>query len=260
MIQYKKCTYETIEAAVSSYYETNNITVDSFWEDHVAKSNFYQILVNAHQAGFFAIHDQSMVTLFHMSDQYARYGQKVFEDVKHFEQVTNAFVPTGDEFFLSHAIDHYARIEKQAYFSIYTDLEVAKDKRKVLDLKRLITKEDVALLDLTADFFDADSKDRILSGVEHFQVYKIEDEGAFIGFGVVEYGRIVKQIASIGMYVMEDKRQMGYAASILKILQKLVESKGYRARSGCWYYNHNSKKSMESAGAFSKTRLLRFYF
>lgn len=67
-------------------------------------------------------------------------------------------------------------------------------------------------------------------------------------------------IASIGMFVMPDKRQNGYAASILKVLQKLVESKGYKARSGCWYYNHNSKKSMESAGAFSKTRLLRFYF
>ena len=260
MIQYKQCTYDVIEAAVTSYYETHKITVDSFWEDHVTKSNFYQIIINEHQAGFFAIHDQSMVTLFHMSDQYARYVQKVFEEVKRFEQVTNAFVPTGDEFFLSHAIDNFARLEKQAYFSIYTDMEVSKDKRKVLDLKRLKTDEEVALLDLTTDFFEPDSKDRILSGVEYFQVYKIEDGGMLVGFGVIEYGRIVKNIASIGMYVMPDKRQMGYAASILKVLQKLVESKGYSARSGCWYYNHNSKKSMESAGAFSKTRLLRFYF
>ncbi len=260
MFQYKKCIYAEVEDAVTSYYESEKITVDSFWEDHVVKSNFYQILVDNHFAGFFAIHDQSMVTLFHMTDQYARFGQRVFYEVKRFEQVTNAFVPTGDEFFLSHAIDNFVRLEKQAYFSIYTDKEVAKDKRKVLDMKRLLTKEDVELLDLTTDFFEPDSKDRILSGVEHFQVYKIEDGGTLVGFGVVEYGRIVKHSASIGMYVMEDKRQMGYAASILKILQKLVESKGFQARSGCWYYNHNSKKSMESAGAFSKTRLLRFYF
>lgn len=260
MIHYKHCTYEAIEVEVSSYYETNRITVDSFWEDHVAKSNFYQIFVNEQEAGFFAIHDQSMLTLFHMFDQYARYGQKVFEDVKRFEQVTNAFIPTGDEFFLSHAIDNYTKIEKQAYFSIYTDTEVAKVKRKVLDLRRILTEEEVSVLDLAVDFFDDTSKERILSGIEHFQVYKIEEGGTFVGFGVVEYGRIVKNIASIGMYVMPDKRQNGYAASILKVLQKLVESKGFEARSGCWYYNHNSKKSMESAGAFSKTRLLRFYF
>jgi uncharacterized membrane-anchored protein YitT (DUF2179 family) len=36
--------------------------------------------------------------------------------------------------------------------------------------------------------------------------------------------------------------------------------KGYTAVSGCWYYNHNSKKTMESAGGYSKTRLLKFYF
>ncbi len=260
MIHYKQCTLEAIEGEVSSYYETNQITVDSFWEDHVVKSNFYQIFVNDHKAGFFAIYNQSMITLFHMFDQYARYGQRVFEDVKRFEQVTNAFIPTGDEFFLSHAIDNFAKLEKQAYFSNYTDSEVAKDKRKVLELKRIVTEEDVAFLNFAVDFFDADSKERILSGTEHYQVYKIEECGILVGFGVVEFGRIIKNIASIGMYVMPDRRQNGYAASILKVLQKLVESKGYKARSGCWYYNHNSKKSMESAGAFSKTRLLRFYF
>jgi predicted acetyltransferase len=81
-----------------------------------------------------------------------------------------------------------------------------------------------------------------------------------VGFGVVETGRVLPGIASIGMYVMEDKRRMGYAKNILRQLCERMTAEGYSCRSGCWYYNHNSLKSMESAGAYSKTRLLRFYF
>ena len=43
-------------------------------------------------------------------------------------------------------------------------------------------------------------------------------------------------------------------------LKQISSEKGCQVLSGCWYYNHNSKKSMESAGAYSKTRLIRFYF
>jgi hypothetical protein len=30
--------------------------------------------------------------------------------------------------------------------------------------------------------------------------------------------------------------------------------------SGCWYYNHNSRKTIESAGRYSRTRLLNVTF
>jgi hypothetical protein len=62
------------------------------------------------------------------------------------------------------------------------------------------------------------------------------------------------------MIVREEYRQKGYGANILNGLKNIVKTKGLIPISGCWYYNHNSKKTMESAGAYSRTRLLRFYF
>lgn len=256
----KACKFTDIEEVVTQYYESNKITVDSYWEDHVMKSQCYQIFDQNKLIGFFAICEETLLTLFHVFESHARFGQEIFEKVKRYEQVTSAYVPTGDEFFLSHAIDNYARIEKQAYFTTYTETGLAEGKEKQLDLVPILTKEDTALLALTTDFFEEDSAERIIQGVPHFHVYKVEEKGELVGFGVVEDGRVVKSMSSVGMYVMPEKRQQGYAANILKALQKLVESQGYTARSGCWYYNHNSKKSMESAGAYSKTRLLKFYF
>ncbi|GAU75573.1 hypothetical protein [Fusibacter sp. 3D3] len=121
MIQCKKCEWSDIELEVRAYISQNNITIDSYWEDHILASRHYQFVSEDQPVGFFAIHNESMITLFHVVEAYANQGQELFERIKHFEQVTNAFVVTGDEFFLSHCIDHFTKVEKQAYFSVYTD-------------------------------------------------------------------------------------------------------------------------------------------
>lgn len=254
------CPWNAIADAVRNHYRKAQITVDSYWEKHVLGSQHYRIERDGVPIGFFAIHGEHMLTLFHVIPEHADQAQVLFERIKRYEQVTNAFIPTGDEFFLSHAIDNFSRLEKQAYFSIYTDKAVRNGKRKHLSMKRARTEEDVALFDLTGDFFDNDEATKILIGTDDLEVYLVYDDGVHVGFGVVEYGLILPENASIGMFVFEEHRQKGYAASILKTLQEMMEDKNKTVLSGCWYYNHNSKKSMESAGAYSKTRLLRFYF
>lgn len=260
MIECKPCKWTDIKLEVSTYIEQNKITIDSYWEDHVLASHFYQFICEGKPIGFFAIYDQSMITLFHVMEAYADHGQTLFARIKQFEQVTNAFVTTGDEFFLSHCIDNFSRIEKQAYFSIYTDKPIKSQYQHDLTFREAKTMEDTQLFALTQDFFEADAAEKVLAGSDYYKVYLVEKESELVGFGVIEYGRVVSTIGSVGMYVLEEKRQQGYAACILKHLKGMVESRGLEARSGCWYYNHNSKKSMESAGAYSKTRLLRFYF
>ncbi|MFO7635739.1 MAG: N-acetyltransferase [Clostridia bacterium] len=260
MISIRPCNYDEISSRVEEHYKSKDIIVDSYWEDHVLSSNHYMILWENEYAGFFAIHKESTITLFHMSGHHACHGQQVFEQIKHYEKVTNAFVPTGDEFFLSHALDSFSRMEKQAYFSVYTDKPIPADRRKELNLRLAKDSRDTELFALAKDFFDPGNIEKVLEGSPYFKVYLVEEGSDLVGFGVVEYGRIVKEVASIGMYVMEDRRRQGYAASILKNLQELVEARGFQARSGCWYYNHFSRKSMERAGAYSKSRLLRFYF
>lgn len=260
MIIIKRCEWNDIKNDVTSYYENNNITVDSYWEDHVLGSNHYKIAWADETVGFFSIYGKTKITLFHMEDKYANYGQEVFAKIKQYEQVTHAFLPTGDEFFLSHCIDNFARFEKQAYFSIYTDKPLKESYQHDLEFVEVKTDEDIKLLELAGDFFSEEMLKMTAEKAEHYITYLVKDNDELIGFGVIEYGRVKPSIGSAGMFVMEEKRRRGYAACILKGLQKIIEDKGLKAHSGCWYYNHNSKKSMESAGAFSKTRLINFYF
>ncbi len=257
------CLWQDIESEVAGHIEGNRITVDSFWEDHILSSQHYKITLESGSfVGFFAIHDKKMLTLFHIEPIYGHLSQLLFERIKRYEQVTHAFIPTGDEQFLSLALDNYVRLEKQAYFSIYTQRAIKSSRLMPVILKEIKTEQDTKRLDIAGDFFDEETSKRIIAGSAYLKVYAVEapDSGVLIGFGVVEYGRVDSGIASIGMYVCEQFRQQGYGGTILETLKKRVEEKGLVAHSGCWYYNHNSLKSMERAGAYSKTRLLKIFF
>ena len=252
----EKCDYKYLQSYIYEYYINNGITVDSFWEGHVRNSNFYKITSDKELVGYFSIHKETILVLFNIFEKYRNISQELFSIIRKYESVKEALIPTGDEFFISHAFDNYTKIEKQAYFSIYTD----KNPKKLIDIELHLAyvKKDIDTLNLCHDFLEHEINN--INNLIDEEIYIVKHNNKVIGFGVIEYQKIVDIYASIGMIVIEEFRQNGYGANILNGLKNIVKLKGKKAISGCWYYNHNSKKTMESAGAYSKTRLLRFYF
>jgi len=259
-MKFVKTTFEALKPMIAENIMGNRVTVDSFWEQHIIDSNHYAIQEGAETVGYFCIHNAKTITGFYLNDSHTQHGKALFEQIKRYEQVTNAMVATGDEIFLSHCVDNYARLEKQAFFSIYRDQAPDDFQRVPLNFRRVSTKDDLELLKLAGDFFAEEPLDRLFDEGFHYRIYAVYDQEELVGFGVVETGRVLQGIASVGMYVMEDKRLRGYGKNILRQLCEMMTEEGFNCRSGCWYYNHNSLKSMEAAGAYSKTRLLRFYF
>jgi GNAT superfamily N-acetyltransferase len=250
--------FNSIHKFILDYYTANNITVDSFWESEVTGSNFYTIKYKDEIIGYFGIKQKTVLCLFNVFEKYRNRSQKIFETVKRYEEVMQALVPTGDEYFLSLCLDNYVRIEKQAYFSRYVD-ENKPSEIKNLEFILADVEKDAAILDICHDFLKDIIRD-IKEKAEKPEIYIVKDGNEVIGFGVVEYHKIVTGYGSSGMIVREEYRRQGYGANILNGLKGIIKRKGYTAVSGCWYYNHNSLKTMESAGGYSKTRLLRIYF
>jgi len=258
-ILFSLCKWGEIHPHVEDYIISNKITVESFWEGQVIESSHYKMMTRDEIVGFFAIHENSTITLFYVFAPYANQAQELFTRVKKYESVTSAMVATGDEFFLSHCFDNFAKIEKQAYFAIYSEKEIPEKRKKALKLRVADIDRDCETLKLSGDFLDGIIK-QLRDGADFIEVYIVEYAGNVVGFGVIDYGRVLRDVSSIGMYVCEKYRQQGIAANILEHLKRICFEKGYRVLSGCWYYNHHSKKSMESAGAYSRTRLIKFYF
>lgn len=256
-ITFQNCAFKEIKEKVSQYYTENHIIVDSFWEEHVLASSSYIILAEGKIIGFFAIHHKQLLTLFNLDIEYVNYAQELFNKAKHYEEVFEAFIPTGDELFLSLALDDFSKIEKQAYFSMDSQREIESYK---VNKHFILTLATVGDIDLIRQYSDNFFEEGLIYHVEarHIYIARLLDE--VVGFGIIDYGRVVPHFASIGMFVRAEYRCQGMATNILLSLKNLVHEKGLQPISGCWYYNHNSKKSAQSAGLCSKTRLLRIYF
>ena len=113
---FKPAPFAEIQEAMRGHLRALPSAIDAFLEDHILTSSHYRILVDGETAGFASIHKEHLITQFALDEPYRYYGQSIFRQLRRLERVRSAFVPTSDEFFLSHALDDYRQLAKQAYF------------------------------------------------------------------------------------------------------------------------------------------------
>jgi len=229
--------------------------IDSFLEDHILASNHYRIVVTSEPAGFASIHKERLITQFGLQEPYRRYGQALFRQLRQMEQVQSAFVPTCDGFFLAHALDDYRQLAKQAYFFATPagDGEAVAANRYPM---RPATLQDAEFVrQESGDFFE--KLERHIEARELFVTLRGEDP---VGFGVLVKSTLYEDVASIGMYTIERFRQAGVGTATIAMLIEECHRRSLRPVAGCWYYNHRSRRTLQRAGMYSATRLLKIEY
>jgi hypothetical protein len=106
--------FDDIREVVRQHLASLPSAIDSFLEENILASNHYRIEMEGEVAGLASIHGGSSITQFALAEPHRRYGQAIFWQLRHMEQVQLAFVPTCDEFYLAHALDDYRQLAKQA--------------------------------------------------------------------------------------------------------------------------------------------------
>ena len=174
--------FDNISEVLKHHLNTLPSSIDSFLEDHILKSTFYQITFANQHAGFTAIHNDTLITAFVLLPAFKRYGQDIFTQIKKLEQVQAAFVPTCDEFFLSHALDTYRQLIKQAYFFA---APLGCDFVPSAYTLRQATYEDIPFIEQETDgFFDP-----VKQYIDDQTLFLTEENGICVGFGVLEKSR-----------------------------------------------------------------------
>jgi len=229
--------------------------IDSYLEDHLLQSRPYRILVDDEGAGWTAIHNQRLLTHFSLDAPHRHLGQRIFAQVRKLEQVREAYVPTCDEFFLAHALDEYRLLEKQAYlFQVRPGVQRPPFPRGLTH--RLARPDDLTqMTTLIGDFFD-----RVEWRIADGQITVAERDSEIAGFGVIERSTLYPAAASIGMITVEAQRGQGVGTAIIGALLDECDRQQLTAIAGCWYYNHFSKQTLEKAGMYTQTRLLKMSY
>lgn len=226
--------------------------VDSFFEEHVENSTHYSIRIDGVNAGHTSIHEGSLVTQFCLHDGFKQYGQQVHQRIKKMESVRRAFVPTCDEFFLSHALDEQRSVECQAYFFQYTETDNPSFDRSDLSFRQALA-DDVALIrQASGDFVEPIEKH-----VKQGELFITNKGDEFAGIGVMIDNKLCLGYAAIGMFTAEPFRNTGAGTATLQFLIQECKRRQKQLVAGCAYYNHLSKKTLEKVGMYSQTRLLK---
>lgn len=223
---------------------------DDFWEEHILNGVHYSILSNDAEIGYFTLFGNEKLTSFHMINSCLKLAQTIFRQILNDFCVKTAFVATCDELFLSLCMDNHKSIEMQAYFFEHSGAS-ARPPEWGRELIKPAVMEDVK------DILDTEYvEENIRAG----RYYVMRENGVFLGQGFFHPDTLAPTQASIGMSVHTDHRCKGVGRSIIMHLTEISREKRFTPVCGCWYYNHNSKLTLESAGFVSKMRLLNVHF
>ncbi|WP_245625227.1 GNAT family N-acetyltransferase [Paenibacillus stellifer] len=150
------------------------------------------------------------------------------------------------------ALDKDFHITKQAYFFQDSRLELMEKDSLKDDMFGPAAIDDLLpIQEVCGDFLDQYEK-RIANG-ELFTYYR---GSVLLGVGIIERSKMLDGLASIGMFTNENFRKQGIGRNIILKLRKWCYSQQLTPICGCWYYNEASKKTLESAGMITRTRLL----
>jgi len=254
---FKPTKLEDIAELVQEYVGTLSSPIESFLEDHILNSQVYIISsIRADDVGYFALYEKKLLTQFYLRPNFLKDGQQLFSEILSQSEAETAFIPTCDELFLSYALDQETTISKQAYF--FQDNREIDQSHKVYgdgDFRLANLADVVDIRQVSGDFFD-----RLEENIASNQLFVLTEADVLLGMGVIERGRLLKGYSSIGMFTHEQFRQRGIGRSMILNLKQWCYEQGQIPIAGCNYYNINSKKTLESAGMITKTRLLKVHF
>lgn len=250
--RFEPVDFDEIGEAVRRHLNALPNRIDSFLEDHILASAHFRITVGGEPAGFASIHQERLITQFALDEPYRRYGQSIFRHLRRMEQVRSAFVPTCDEFFLAHALDDYRQVAKQAYLFAAPRIATTFSAPASISL-RLAAADDIDFVRReTGEFFEP--IERAITAGELFLTQRHAEP---VGFGLMVASRLYEDVASIGMFTIDRFRRTGVGTATIAFLIAECHRRGRHPVAGCWYYNHRSKRTLERAGMFSPTRLLK---
>lgn len=231
--------------------------IDSFLEDHIRQSAFYRIVVDGHDVGHFGVHESTLLTQFHLVGAARPLGARVLNEIRVATGVASAFVPTCDEFFLSHVFeDEAAKLIRQACFFVEASPDAPLPPiTGGVGYREACPADAGSISDMCGDFLDRYAE-RITNGELHVGHLG----GELVALGVIERSTLFPKQASIGMFARESQRQRGIGAGTIIHMRGVCRDEGARPIAGCWYYNHASRRTLEAAGMTTPTRLLRFEF
>lgn len=235
---------------IDEYYHSNGYIIDSYYEDHILESDHYLVSLDGKSIGQISVFKPGTLVHYAINELYLSVNTAVFRQIVEIIKLEDIYVSTDNSILLNNGLEVSKTVEVQD--CIYQLVPRMKDSECKNELN-LATRDDISTIkDLDDGFFK-----NLDDNIKNHQLYIGRNSNEIFGFGIIERNRILKEYASIGMFVVKEKRGKGYGSQILKCLISKANSLGWIPMAGCLSKNQYSRNALEMSGMYSKTRLLR---
>lgn len=251
-VKFNKSDWEYNKIYLEEYLRTLSCPMDSYMEDNLEKSEIFSVNVEDKHVGFAAKQEETLY-YFYIDKIWIRFAQFIFEQFIKEQHISSVFFQTSDTLLVSLVCDWEFDKKKGAYFFLDAGPIEKPVENWETTIFRTAKEEDIdAIKQYTGDFFDNLGK-----RIHDETIYMICDRDILLGCGIIEYGRLFKKNASIGMITCKGHRRKGIGQIILWHLKEVCYEKGITPVAGCWYYNTLSRKTLEKANMISISRGIR---
>lgn len=224
--------------------------MDSYLEEQLFTGVVYCFKRNDERIGYCCVQEES-IEFFYIKKQHFALAPKILEQTTEELCLNRVSVMTQDSLVCALIAEWDYDMKRGACWFVDSGKSVDRtSKVKDAVFRKAKLDDSATIRQVSGDFFDESSccfsglEDRIKAGT----IFVLEDNGEYLGGGIIEYGRLQEDCVSIGMFTNPEHRQKGVAKTILLNLKEYVYSIGKKPVAGCWYYNTLSRKSLESAG------------
>lgn len=238
----------------SDYLTGITMPYDDFLEEHILASTLWLMKVGGERAGFIGVKDTLLTILFVRRDLF-HHGRALFLAARDRFGFTAAFVPSTDLGALSIALEFQTSMDIQALHFTPTDRPVRPPEYGPQHFGQA-SLVDLTDLEAMAGDFLPNWPQQIAKG----QIWPLRDQGVILGFGILAPNVLMPGCMGTGMFTRADMRGRGVGRSIILHLKGLVEARGLTPVPGCWYHNHASRLTLESAGYVTVSKLMALRF
>ncbi len=239
-------------ATFDAYLTSLTAPIDSYLEGTIIASDFFRIRDRGREVGYFAINSGRLLAGFHLVGPARRAGQATLAAIRQAHRPSACYVPTCDEFLLSHALDVEHVLKRQAYFFAEAEPGPVMAEPGPVSYRPATGHDVAAIVRVSGDFLD-----HVGERVGDGEIHVGYDGDELVAVGIAEPSQLVPGRASIGMFTAATHRRRGIGTMTLRYLRNRCHADGITPIAGCWYYNINSKLTLEAAGMVTSTRLLR---
>lgn len=224
--------------------------MDSFLEEQMFTGVVYCYRKDDERIGYCCVKEES-IEFFYVKKQHFACAPNILEQTTKELCIDKVSVMSQDSLLCALIAEWDYDMRRGACWFVDSGRSVDRSAKTQNTVFRLAKLDDCETIrKVSGDFFDESSccftglEDRIKAQT----IFVLEEDGEFLGGGIIEHGRLQDDCVSIGMFTNPEHRQKGVAKTILFNLKDYVYSIGKKPVAGCWYYNTLSRMSLESAG------------